>query len=92
VPSFPPVGRARELEDGADAEDRLVPLRGRQVGLKLDVGQAPRVAAVDQVGWRTTGMIGRLIKFSSSVTLTGTTGWMLSTYWVLLERGASLAP
>ena len=37
-------------------------------------------------------MIGRVIRFSSSVIVIGTTGWMLSTYWVLLECGASLAP
>ena len=43
-------------------------------------------------GWRITGMIGRVIRFNSSVTLIGTTGWMLSMYWVLLDSGASLAP
>ena len=43
-------------------------------------------------GWRITGMIGRVIRFNPSVTLIGTTGWMLSTYWVLLECGAALAP
>jgi hypothetical protein len=42
-------------------------------------------------GWRITGMIGRVIRFSSSVTWIGSTGWMLSTYWVLLECGASFA-